>query len=170
MIVLVGFMGAGKTTVGRLVADKLGVPFLDSDHVITERAGREIRDIFAADGESAFRELEHQVIADLLSGRPVVLALGGGAAGHPKTRELLLSAGVTVVYLRVGFDEALARVGGDSGRPMLARPDVTEVYAARQEIYSAVATLTVDTDGRSPTEAASDILARVNRLPRRRGV
>jgi shikimate kinase len=159
IIVLVGFMGAGKTTVGRLVADKLGVPFLDSDHVIEQRAGRSIRDIFAADGEPAFRELEHQVIADLLAGPPVVLALGGGAAGHEKTRELLASGPAFVVCLRVGFAEALARVGGDQGRPMLARPDIAQVYQGRQEIYSRVATLIVDTDGRTPEEAASDILA-----------
>jgi shikimate kinase len=162
VIVLVGFMGAGKTTAGRLVAGRLGVPFLDSDQVIEERTGREIRDIFAADGEPAFRELEHRTITELLAGPPVVLALGGGAAGHPKTRELLSSPDVTVVCLRVGFAEALARVGGDAGRPMLARPDVAEVYQARQEIYSSVATLTVDTDGRSPEEAAADILARLN--------
>ena len=161
MIVLVGFMGAGKTTVGRLVADKLGVPFLDSDQVIEERAGRPIRDVFAADGEPAFRELEHQVIADLLAGPPAVLALGGGAAGNPGTRSLLTGEDVTVCYLRVGYAEALARVGGDSGRPMLARPDIAEVFRDRQEIYSSVATLTVDTDGRAPEAAASDILARL---------
>lgn len=161
MIVLVGFMGAGKTTVGRLVADKLGVPFLDSDHAIEKRAGRSIPDIFTAVGEPGFRELEHQVIADLLAGSPAVLALGGGAAGHPRTRELLAAPDVNVVYLRVGFAEALARVGGDSGRPMLARPDISEVFQSRQEIYAAVATLTIDTGGRSPEEAASDILTRL---------
>lgn len=163
MIVLVGYMGAGKTTVGRQVADKLGVPFLDSDHVIEARAGRPIREIFAADGEPAFRELEHRVIADLLAGPRVVLALGGGAAGHPGTRELLRSADVEVCYLRVGYEQALARVGGDCGRPMLARPDAAAVYEARQELYSSVATFTVDTGDRTPEAAASDILARVTR-------
>jgi shikimate kinase len=161
MIVIVGFMGAGKTTVGQLVAGKLGVPFLDSDHVIEERAGRPIRDIFAADGEPAFRELEHQAIADLLGGPPTVLALGGGAAGHPRTRALLKSPHVRVVYLRVGYEEALARVGGDEGRPMLARPDIDAVYESRQAIYSSVATLTIDTDSHTPESAASDILARL---------
>jgi shikimate kinase len=161
MIVLVGFMGAGKTPVGRLVAAKLGVPFLDSDHVIEERTGRPVRDIFAADGEPGFRALEHQVISDLLAGPPAVLAVGGGAAGHPKTRELLASGTAVVVYLRVGFTEALARVGGDQGRPMLARNDIAAVYEGRQEIYSSVATLTVDTDARSPEDAAAEILARL---------
>jgi shikimate kinase len=162
VIVLAGFMGAGKTTVGRLLADKLGIPFLDSDQVIEERSGRAIRDIFAADGEAAFRELEHQAIAGLLAGPPAVLALGGGAAGHPGTRDLLISSSTAdVVYLRVGYEEALARVGGDTGRPMLARDDIAHVYAARQEMYAAVAALTVDTDGRSPEDIASDILTRI---------
>jgi shikimate kinase len=161
VIVLAGFMGAGKTTVGRLLADKLGIPFLDSDQVIEERSGRVIRDIFAADGEAAFRELEHQTIAGLLAGPPAVLALGGGAAGHEGTRHLLASDSADVVYLRVGYEEALARVGGDTGRPMLARDDIARVYAARQEMYAAVATLTVDTDGRAPEDIAGDILTRI---------
>jgi shikimate kinase len=160
VIVLVGFMGAGKTTVGRLLAGKLAVPFLDSDEVIESRTGRRIREIFASDGEPAFRELEHSVIADLLAGPDVVLALGGGAAEHPRTRELLKAA--PVVCLGVGFGEALARVGGDTGRPMLARPDITDVYARRQAAYSSVATFLVDTDGRSPEDVAAEILERRN--------
>ena len=161
MIVLVGFMGAGKTTVGRRLAAKLGRPFLDSDAVIEERAGRPIRDIFAGEGEPAFRELEHETIADLLAGPDAVLALGGGAAGHPGTRDLLASGAATVVYLRVSYDDVLARVGGDTGRPVLARADVADVFTARQAIYSAAATFTVDTGGRSPEDITADILARV---------
>ncbi|MGH3171065.1 MAG: shikimate kinase [Trebonia sp.] len=161
MIVLVGFMGAGKTTVGRLLAGKLGVPFLDSDEALEAQAGRPIREIFAEDGESAFRALEHSVIASLLAGPDVVLALGGGAAGHPGTRDLLSSGPAVVVYLRVAYEEALARVGGDEGRPMLARPDVADVYATRQAAYSSVATLPVDTGGRLPEDIAGDILTRL---------
>ena len=101
MIVLVGFMGAGKTTVGRLLAAKLGVPFTDSDHVIEARAGRPIPQIFAADGEPAFRQLEHEVIADLLNGEDMVLALGGGAATHPGTRAALAAA--TGIIAGFGF-------------------------------------------------------------------
>lgn len=157
MIVLVGFMGAGKTTVGRLLASKLGLPFLDSDHVITERAGRPIPRIFAEDGEPAFRLLEHQVVAGLLAGDDAVLALGGGAASDPRTRALL--APVPVVYLRVGFAEAMSRVGGDKGRPMLARPGVQSLHAEREALYASVATLTVDTDRRLPDEVALTVLA-----------
>jgi len=161
MIVLVGFMGAGKTTVGRLLAAKLGLPFTDSDQVIEERAGRPIPRIFADDGEPAFRELEHEVIAGLLAGPDAVLALGGGAASHPLTRALL--GRVPVVYLRVGYTEAMSRVGGDKGRPMLARPDVREVYARRQALYAEVATCTVDTDARPPDEIALAVLDRLSR-------
>jgi shikimate kinase len=157
VIVLVGFMGAGKSTVGRLLAAKLGLPFTDSDRVIEERAGQPIRRIFADAGEPAFRELEHSVIADLLAGPDGVLALGGGGAGHPATRALL--AAVPVVYLRVGYAEALARVGGDQGRPMLARPDVQALHAERQAVYASVAALTIDTDGRLPDDIALEVLA-----------
>ena len=160
MIVVVGFMGAGKTTVGRLMAAKLGLPFADSDHVIEEQAGRPIPRIFAEDGEPAFRDLEHAAIAGLLGGPDTVLALGGGAASHPATRSLL--AAVPVVYLRVGFAEAMSRVGGDKGRPMLARPDVQSLYAQRQALYASVATLTVETDGRLPEEIVHEVLTAID--------
>jgi shikimate kinase len=158
VIVLVGFMGAGKTTVGRLLAAQLGVPFTDSDQVIEDRAGKPIRQIFADDGEAAFRALEHQVIADLLAGQDIVLALGGGALEHALTRKLLTEA--PVAFLRVGFAEALSRVGGDGGRPMLARPGIADIYAGRQAAYETMATLAVDVDGRSPEDIAAVILAR----------
>jgi shikimate kinase len=159
VIVVVGFMGAGKTTVGRLLAAKLGISFTDSDHVIEARAGRPIPQIFTDDGEPAFRQLEHEVIADLLTGPDIVLALGGGAAEHALTRELLVEA--PVACLRVSFAEALARVGGDGGRPMLARSDLADVYERRQAAYSDVATVTVDVDGRSPEDITLDILTRL---------
>ena len=162
MIVLVGFMGAGKTTVGQLLAAKLGVPFTDSDHAIEARAGKQVREIFADDGEPAFRQLEHEVITGLLAGVGV-LALGGGAAAHADTRASLRASGVPVVYLKVSYAEAMNRVGGDSGRPMLARPDVARVYAERDPLYTQAATLTVDVDGRSPEDIAGDLLTRLER-------
>jgi shikimate kinase len=157
MIVLVGFMGAGKSTVGRLLAAKLGLPFADSDEVIVDRAGRPIARIFADDGEAAFRQLEHEVIADLLRGPAAVLALGGGAAQHPGTRALL--AAVPVVYLKVSYAEAMNRVGGDRGRPMLARPDLGALYADRAQGYAAVATRTLDADAASPADLVLAIAA-----------
>ena len=162
MIVLVGFMGAGKTTVGHLLAAELGLPFTDSDQLIEQRAGRLIREIFAEDGEAAFRALEHQVIAGLLDGPDLVLALGGGAAEHPRTRGVLAShPRAHVVYLQVGYDQALRRVGGDGGRPMLARPDLPALYERRLAAYAGVATLTVATDDRRPETVSEDILTRL---------
>ncbi|TVZ03165.1 shikimate kinase [Trebonia kvetii] len=156
MIVLVGFMGAGKTTVGRILARRLGVPFRDSDVVIEQRAGRPIRQIFAEEGEPAFRDLEHKVIADLLDGTDSVLALGGGAVQRADTRDLLKD--VPVAYLRISYAEAMRRVGGDQGRPMLVRPDVAQLHAERDLVYAEAATVTVDA-GTSPPEAiARDIL------------
>jgi shikimate kinase len=156
MIVLVGFMGAGKTTVGHLLAGKLGLPFIDSDVVIAERDGRPIRQIFAEDGEDAFRALEHETIAGLLRGRDAVLALGGGAVEHPATQALLRP--VNVVYLHVGYAAAVARVGGDAGRPMLRRPDLEAVYQRRLDAYTAAATLTVPTGGREPEDVCLAIV------------
>ena len=162
MIVLIGFMGAGKTTVGRLLAAKLGVPFTDSDHVIEARAGKPIPQVFADDGEPAFRQLEHEVIADLLNGADTVLALGGGAAAHAGTRAVLAAAAVPVVYLRVSYAQAMSRVGGDQGRPMLARADVARLHRDRDPLYAQAATLTVDAGSRTPDEIALDILTRLD--------
>jgi shikimate kinase len=157
MIVVVGFMGAGKTSAGRKLAAALGLPFDDSDQVIEARAGRAIAQIFAEDGEPAFRALEAQVIAELVAGPPMVLALGGGAVENPDTRAALRAA--TVVHVSVSFQQAMARVGGDARRPMLGRPDIAEVYARRQPLYSAVADIEVLTDGRQLGEVVERIRA-----------
>jgi shikimate kinase len=162
VIVIVGFMGAGKTTVGTLLAARLGLPFADSDQVIEQRAGRPVAQIFAADGEPAFRALEHEVIAGLLDGPDMIIALGGGAAEHPGTQDKLgCTPAARVVYLEVGYDQALRRVGQDAGRPMLARPDLATVYERRRLVYSKLATLTVGTDDRRPETVGEDILARL---------
>jgi shikimate kinase len=164
VIVLVGFMGAGKSTVGPMLAAGLGLPFADLDHVIEQQQGRPVRDIFAADGEAAFRALEHETLASFLAGPDAVLALGGGAVGHPGSRRLL--SAVSVVYLEVGYDEALRRVGGDAGRPMLARPDLADVYRRRLADYEAVATLTVATGGRPAEAVCDEVMAGLTRLER----
>ena len=157
MIVLVGFMGAGKTTVGQLLAARLGLPFADADTVIAERAGTPVPQIFAERGEPAFRALEQETIASLLTGPRLVLALGGGAVEHEQTRRVLTAAEHTV-YLHVRYEAALDRVGGDDGRPMLRRPDLAEVYRRRLVAYSEVATLTIDTEGRDPEYVCTDIV------------
>ena len=164
VVVLVGFMGAGKTTVGHIMAERLGQPFVDSDVLIEQRLGREIRDIFRTEGEAYFRQLEHDTVADLVRGPDAVIALGGGAVEDPRTRAVLSDARV-VVYLRVSYDEALARVKRDEFRPMLHRPDLDEVYKRRLSAYEDISVLTVDTDGRRPDAVALEVLARLTRLP-----
>ena len=161
--VLVGFMGAGKTTVGHIVAERLGQPFVDSDVLIEQRLGRNIRDIFRTEGETYFRELEHATIAELVRGQEAVIALGGGAVEDPRTRAVLRDT--SVIYLRIDYKEALARVQGDQDRPMLRRPDLDEVYRRRLPVYEDVAVITIDTDGRRPDEIARQVLAELTRLP-----
>src|SRR5215212_8280359 len=157
-VVLVGFMGAGKSTVGRLLARRLGVRFADSDDVIRQRSGRAVREIFATVGEAAFRALEREVVRELVTGRAVgVIALGGGAVQDADTREVLRSA--RVVHLEVSFEQVRARIGDDPGRPVLARPDLPELFAARQAVYREVADLVVATDGVAPATIADRVVA-----------
>ena len=160
-VVLVGFMGAGKTTVGRILAERLALPFVDSDVLIEQRQGRRIKDIFEAEGEEFFRELEHRTVTGLLQ-QDAVVALGGGALGDKRTREALRKA--RVVYLRVSYDEALGRVGRDEFRPILQRPDLAAVYQARAAMYEHTSAVTVDTDGRPPDEVARRVLERLTAL------
>jgi shikimate kinase len=163
VIVLVGFMGAGKTTVGQLLAARLGLRFADTDQVIEQRHGRSVREIFAEDGEATFRAAEHEVITELMRGPEAVLAVGGGAVEHPSSRRLLSSA--RVIYLEVSYDEAMRRVGGDAGRPLLRRPDLDEVYRRRLPVYQSVATLTVPTAGRAAEAVCREVISRLATEP-----
>jgi 3-dehydroquinate dehydratase type I len=162
VVVLVGFMGAGKTTVGQIMAERLGLPFVDSDVLIEQRDGRAIRDIFRAEGEPWFRQLEHDTVAGLVRGPEAVIALGGGAAEDLRSRDVLRDA--RVVHLRVSYDEALSRVRADAFRPMLQRPDLDKVYRRRLPVYEDLCVLTVDTDGRAPEVIARDALAGLSRI------
>jgi shikimate kinase/3-dehydroquinate synthase len=153
VIVLVGFMGAGKTTVGRMLAEALGTEFVDADAEIESRAGLAVSDIFSSRGEQEFRAMERAVVGDLLARGPGVIAVGGGALQDPTTRDALRARpDTTVVYLEVDHDEAMRRVGGDPGRPLLAHPDVESLHESRLATYRSAAALTVNTTGRSPDE------------------
>jgi 3-dehydroquinate dehydratase type I len=163
VVVLVGFMGAGKTTVGHIIAERLGQPFVDTDVLIEQRLGRDIRDIFRTEGEPYFRQLEHDTVAGLVRGHDAVIALGGGAVEDPRSRAVLRNA--RVVYLRVSYDEAMARVKSDEFRPMLHRPDLDEVYKRRLPVYEDLSMLTVDTGGRRPDAVALEVLTQLTRLP-----
>jgi shikimate kinase len=158
--VVVGAPGAGKTTIGEMVAGRLGVPFADTDTIIEERAGKPIPEIFFDDGEDAFRALERETIAASLEDFGGILALGGGAIMNDTTRELLKSH--TVVYLSVELPDAVKRVGLGAGRPLLAiNPRATLKYLLdqRRPLYLEVATHTVTTDGREPDEIAAEVAA-----------
>jgi len=160
-LVLVGAPGAGKSTIGRALAAQLDLPFRDVDTVIEERAGKSVADIFADDGEPAFRAREETVTAELL-GRPGVLALGGGAVLSARIRAGL--AGHLVVWLQVSAGEAAKRVGLTEARPLLlgnVRGRLVKLLAARTPLYVEVARLVVATDGRDADQVVADILGQL---------
>ena len=157
--VLVGPMGAGKTTVGELLAKALGVQFRDTDADIESSAGKPVQEIFIDDGEAVFRTLEKAAVATALDSFDGVLALGGGAVLAEETQERL--RGHTVVFLSVELTDAVARVGLGAGRPLLAmNPRATLRYLLdqRRPIYTGVASHVVVTDGRDPEEIAAEVL------------
>ena len=160
MITLTGFMGGGKTTVGRLLADALGCPFMDLDDLVVKKAGKSIPDIFAQDGEPAFRQLEAQVLrktVDKYAESTAVLALGGGAVLAPASAALLHEKTVCI-YLRATLDTLLARLEGETaGRP-LADASLADRLASREPIYEETAHVIIDTDGLSPDEVADEII------------
>ena len=161
-VVLVGVMGAGKTTIGTLVAEALNLPFRDTDDDIVAATGKPISDIFVDDGEDHFRALERQAVAAALDGFDGVLALGGGAVMAAETRERL--RGHTVVFLDVGLADAVRRVGLGAGRPLLAinpRATLKHLLDQRRPLYQEVATATVVTDGRTPEDVADEVLKAV---------
>jgi len=157
-VVLVGPMGAGKSTVGALLADAWGVSARDTDSDVEALEGRSISDIFVDSGEAHFRDLERKAVAEALATHDGVLSLGGGAVLDPATKDLL--EGHPVVFLRVGLAEAVKRVGIGSSRPLLlgnVRARIKALLDERTPIYESVATFTVDTDGRTPEEVAAAI-------------
>jgi shikimate kinase len=167
VLVLVGAPGAGKTTVGRVLARRLGVPFADVDSMIVERAGKPIADMFLDDGEDAFRALERAVVAEALATVEGVLALGGGSVLAAETRELLREH--DVVHLTVGLADGLRRTGMSTARPLLAgvnpRATFRALLEARAPLYREVATVEVDTTRRSTSQVARAVLEATGKAP-----
>jgi shikimate kinase len=160
--VLIGVMGAGKSTVARLLADLWDVGVRDTDADVEFAEGRSISDIFVDSGEAHFRELEAAAVADALATHDGVLSLGGGAVLNERTRALL--AGHTIVFLRVGLADAVKRVGLGTSRPLLlgnVRSRIKAVLEERAPIYESLATFAVETDGRPADEVAREIAERL---------
>ncbi|MCQ6556503.1 shikimate kinase [Streptomyces sp. C10-9-1] len=152
-------MGSGKSTVGALLAERLGVPYRDTDADIVAAEGREIADIFVEDGEEHFRALERAAVRAAVAEHAGVLALGGGAVLDEGTRALL--TGLPVAYLSMDVEEAVRRVGLNTARPLLAvnpRRQWRELMEARRHLYTEVARAVVATDERTPEEVAQAVL------------
>jgi shikimate kinase len=153
-IFLVGMMGAGKTSVGRVLAKRLNKVFYDSDHVIEQRTGVKIPVIFEIEGESGFRHRESVVLDELTALDEVVLATGGGVVLAPENRERLRTRG-TVVYLRASVKDLLNRTRHDKNRPLLQTADprarLNELFEIRDPLYREIAHVTIDTGSQSLT-------------------
>jgi len=160
-IVLTGFMGSGKTTVGPLIAARLGWSFLDVDDVIEAEAGVSIAELFARHGEAAFREREHAAIARLAASDALVLALGGGAIEHSATRDLLLNTpGTRLVHMEIELATTLKRCQGtEHTRPILAdQANLAARYQRRLPLYR-MAHISIPVDALIPEQAAESILS-----------
>jgi shikimate kinase len=160
VLILVGPPGAGKTTIGRLVAERAGLPFRDVDEDIEAEVDMSITDIFVEQGEEHFRQLERVAVRRALAEHEGVLALGGGAVLAADTRELL--AGHQVVFLDVGLAAAAERVGFNKSRPLLAvnpRAELARMLEERRPLYEQVATITVVTDDRTLEQVADAVAA-----------
>lgn len=161
-VLLIGMMGSGKTTVGRLVAARLGCPYLDSDAEVERTTGRSVPELFAVEGEAAFRTAESAALADAV-GRPgpSVVSVAGGAVLDPANRALLRVSGV-VVWLRARAATLALRVGDGTGRPLLGGDPpaaLARLEAERTPLYAEIADVVVDVDDLEPAEVVERVLA-----------
>lgn len=165
-VFLVGPMGAGKSTIGRLLAKELGFPFKDSDREIEARTGADIPWIFDVEGEEGFREREQAMIAELVQERGIVLATGGGVVMREANRTALADNGL-VVYLCTSVDQQLQRTAKDRQRPLLQTADpekvLRELMAKRDPLYREIAHLVIETDQRGPKTVVTSIIAKLAR-------
>lgn len=165
-LIVIGAPGAGKSTVGRGVADRLDLPFADSDDRIEQDAGCSVADIFVRDGEDAFRSLEKKVVTELLSCEDGIVSLGGGSVLDPDTRRAL--GGRSVVWLRVDIATAAQRIGLSATRPLLVgnvRGTLARLLSEREPLYKEVATFEVDTCGKSVPGVIDEVCAHLDTMP-----
>lgn len=169
-LIIVGPMGAGKSTIGRLLAKELRLDFKDSDKEIEVRAGANIPWIFDVEGEQGFRDREQAMLAELCEAQDQVIATGGGAVMRPENRRTL-RAGGRVIYLHTSVEQQLARTARDRNRPLLrtANPGkvLSDLLAIRDPLYREIADLIIETDERPPRLVVLEILARLKDLPER---
>lgn len=167
-IALIGFMGSGKSTVGRLLARSIGYSFVDTDRMIEEREATSVARIFAQRGEEAFRRLEQDALAALAARTRVVIAAGGGAPLREANRAFFLS-GCATFHLEVSLEKASARTGGGAGRPLMAggAQAVRRLYEERLPVYRSLGT-SVPTDGRTPVQVVEEIVSLLGN-PREKG-
>ena len=167
-IFLVGLMGAGKSTVGRMLAKRLGKAFIDSDHEIEKRCGVKIPVIFEMEGEEGFRKREALIIDEISQQQNIVLATGGGSVLLPENREHLKARGV-VVYLRANPTELWLRTRHDKGRPLLqtANPQKTleDLFEKRDPLYKSIATYIIETGKPSVNQLTNNLLMQLELTP-----
>ena len=167
VVVLIGPPAAGKSSAGRLLATRLGVPFADTDNLVAQAAGKPVSDVFVEDGEAAFRELERAAVAHGLDGFGLaggVLALGSGAVLDPDVRRMIDKPGVVIAYLEAGFATVAKRTGFDKPRVVIPgnpRGRLRAMLDERRQVYEALAALTVPTDDLAPDEVAADLVKRL---------
>jgi shikimate kinase len=165
-IVLIGYRGTGKTTVGKHLAQRLQWPLIDADVLLEQRAGRSIREIFATDGEPAFRELESQILAELVTRDAHILSLGGGVILRPENRALLKTETQRVVWLQASADSIYARMQGDATtadrRPALTAAggyaEIVRLLTVREPLYRECADYIISTEQQSPEQVATEIV------------
>lgn len=163
-LILIGPPGAGKSTIGKLLAKELGLSFTDTDAEIERSSGRKISEIFLEDGELVFREIEKRIVLSVLADGSEVIALGGGAILDSEVYESLLSE-PSVIYLKVSISNAAPRVGFNAERPLLMtnpRQQWLKLFEARRAKYEALAKFGISTDNRKPKEVVNEIISQLS--------
>ncbi|MCL1631293.1 shikimate kinase [Sporolactobacillus sp. CPB3-1] len=166
-LILIGFMGSGKTTIGRLLANALRLPHLDLDDLVAADANCSIAQIFTDQGEAYFRDLESQALISVIR-KPGILSTGGGTPVREENRQLLIDSDTPVVFLKASPEVIVNRLKGDHNRPLLRQLDTNqfmELYRKREWFYNQAADMTIDTDKKTPEKIMREILAQIREVP-----